>query len=103
MAIDPVSASRAYQAAARAVKANSGEAAGGADGLDFGQMVKGAVDQATTATKNAEQLGMKAAAGRADIVDVVTAIAAAETTLETVISVRDQVIQAYQEILRMPI
>jgi flagellar hook-basal body complex protein FliE len=46
---------------------------------------------------------MQAAAGRADIVDVVTAIAAAETTLETVITVRDQVIQAYQEILRMPI
>ena len=31
------------------------------------------------------------------------AIAAAETQLETVIAVRDQVIQAYQEILRMPI
>ena len=34
---------------------------------------------------------------------VVTAIAAAETQLQTVIAVRDQVIQAYQEILRMPI
>ena len=42
-------------------------------------------------------------AGRGDIVDVVTAIAAAETQLQTVIAVRDQVISAYQEILRMPI
>ena len=32
-----------------------------------------------------------------------TAIAAAETQLQTVIAVRDQVISAYQEILRMPI
>jgi flagellar hook-basal body complex protein FliE len=33
----------------------------------------------------------------------VTAIAAAETQMQTVIAVRDQVISAYQEILRMPI
>jgi flagellar hook-basal body complex protein FliE len=46
---------------------------------------------------------MAVAAGQANIVDVVTAIAAAETQLQTVIAVRDQVIQAYQEILRMPI
>jgi flagellar hook-basal body complex protein FliE len=43
------------------------------------------------------------AAGQGDIVNVVTAIAAAETQMETVMAVRDQVIQAYQEILRMPI
>ncbi len=47
--------------------------------------------------------GMAAAAGKSDIVDVVTAISAAESSLETVVAVRDQVIQAYQEILRMPI
>ncbi len=106
MAIDPISASRAYQAAARALKSTETGGADGADatgGLDFGQMVKGAVEQTTAATKTAEKMGMQAAAGRADIVDVVTAIAAAETTLETVITVRNQVIQAYQEILRMPI
>ncbi|MBU6372198.1 MAG: flagellar hook-basal body complex protein FliE [Alphaproteobacteria bacterium] len=106
MAIDPISASRAYQAAARALKTSStegGSDAGAAGGLDFGNMVKGAVEQTTAATKAAEKMGMQAAAGRADIVDVVTAIAAAETTLETMITVRNQVIQAYQEILRMPI
>ena len=106
MAIDPISASRAYQAAARALKTTETDAAGGADAMgapDFGQLVKGAVDQTTAATKAAEKMGMQAAAGRADIVDVVTAIAAAETTLETMITVRNQVIQAYQEILRMPI
>ena len=32
-----------------------------------------------------------------------TAISSAESSLETVIAVRDQVIQAYQEILRMPV
>lgn len=103
MAIDPISAAKAYQAAARTMKAGGGEEAGATEGMDFGNLVKNAVTQATTATQQAERAGMAAAAGRADIVDVVTAIAAAESTLETVITVRDQVIQAYQEILRMPI
>ena len=35
--------------------------------------------------------------------DVVTAVAAAEVQLESVVAVRDQVIRAYQEILRMPV
>ena len=100
MAIDPVSAARAYQQAARA-----GESAGveGADKLDFGTLVQQAVREAGQTSAAAEHSAMAVAAGQGDIVDVVTAIAAAETQMETVIAVRDQVIQAYQEILRMPI
>ena len=41
--------------------------------------------------------------GKAELIDVVTAISSAEASLETVLAVRDQVIAAYQEILRMPI
>jgi flagellar hook-basal body complex protein FliE len=51
----------------------------------------------------AETAVTNAAMGRGDLVDVVTAVAAAEATLETVIAVRDEVIKAYQEIMRMPI
>ena len=100
MAIDPLSAARAYQQTARA-----GQAGGvaGDDAVDFGALVREAVRQAGASTQTAETQAMAVAGGRGDIVDVVTAIAAAETQLETVIAVRDQVIQAYQEILRMPI
>lgn len=101
MAIDPVSAARAYQQAARALQ-NSGET-GGQDGVDFGRMVQDAVRNAAQTTHAAEAQALNVAAGRGDIVDVVTAIAAAETQLETVMAVRDQVITAYQDILRMPI
>jgi flagellar hook-basal body complex protein FliE len=102
MAIDPLSASRIYQAAARqAALAKPGPEEAGP--VDFQGLVQGAVADAATAARTAEKAGLQVAAGRADIVDVVTAVAAAETTLETVIAVRDQVIQAYQEILRMPI
>ncbi len=41
--------------------------------------------------------------GNAELIDVVTAISAAEASLETMLAVRDQVIAAYQEIMRMPI
>ena len=100
MAIDPISAARAYQQAARA--GATGGAQGG-DTVDFGGMVQEAIRQAGHSTKVAETQALAVAGGHADIVDVVTAIAAAETQLQTVLAVRDQVIQAYQEILRMPI
>ena len=41
--------------------------------------------------------------GQGSLIDVVTAVSSAEAQLETVIAVRDQVISAYQEIMRMPI
>lgn len=100
MAVDPLSAARAYQQAARATQ---GGGAQGGDSVDFGALVQEAVREAGRTAQAAEQQSLAVAAGRADIVDVVTAIAAAETQLQTVIAVRDQVISAYQEILRMPI
>jgi flagellar hook-basal body complex protein FliE len=42
-------------------------------------------------------------AKKAELVDVVTAVTQAEITLETVTAVRDKVISAYQDIMRMPI
>ena len=105
MAVDPLSASKAYlDAAASALRAGGG--GGGADdvgAIDFGKLVQHAMGDATTSMRQAESAGMAAVSGKADIVNVVTAIAQAETTLETVMAVRDQVIQAYQEIMRMPI
>jgi flagellar hook-basal body complex protein FliE len=97
---DPLSGVRAYQSAARL---SGGSPLGGGEDVDFGGLVQKAFAETADAARTAETAGIQAASGRADIVDVVTAIAAAETQLETVIAVRDQVIQAYQEILRMPI
>lgn len=100
MAIDPVSAARAYQQTARAAQSAAGEAT---ESVDFGSLVQEAIRQAGQSATVAENQALSVAAGQSDIVDVVTAIAAAETQLQTVIAVRDQVIAAYQEILRMPI
>ena len=78
-------------------------AAGEAGGLDFSAMVKTAVGNAIDTSKAAEQQIVSHAQGKAQLIDVATAVSAAETSLEAVLAVRDQVISAYQEIMRMPI
>ncbi len=80
-----------------------GKESGGIEGPDFGKMLNSAVSAVSGAGNAAETAVTNAAMGRGDLVDVVTAVAAAEATLETVIAVRDEVIKAYQEIMRMPV
>ena len=60
-------------------------------------------EDAVEAGKLGEQMTADAVQGKAELTDVVTAIANAEVTLQTVVAVRDRMISAYQEILRMPI
>ncbi|MND08593.1 flagellar hook-basal body protein FliE [compost metagenome] len=55
------------------------------------------------ANRKAEALTEKAVVGQAELMDVVTAVSNAEMTLQTVVAVRDRVLNAYQEIMRMPI
>jgi flagellar hook-basal body complex protein FliE len=50
-----------------------------------------------------ERISAAAVMGKADLTEVITAVTNAELTLQTATSVRDKVVQAYQEILRMPI
>ena len=79
-----------------------GGAASGAGG-GFGDLVKQAVDGAVGNLHQGEAASIKAASGKADITEVVTAMTNAEMTLQTVTAVRDRVISAYQDIMRMPI
>ena len=72
-------------------------------GLDFSSLIQGAVSGVAQSGKAAETQAIAAAAGKANIVDVVTAVAESEAALETLVAVRDRVIAAYEEIMRMPI
>ena len=73
------------------------------DGASFAEILNGVAGDAVTAVSGGETASARALGGEADIVDVVTAVANAEITLQTVVALRDRVVQAYQEILRMPI
>ncbi|WP_304168486.1 flagellar hook-basal body complex protein FliE [Phenylobacterium aquaticum] len=100
--ITALAAAKAYAASQNhGITAPGAGAEGG--GLDFGAMVKNAMSDAVHASKNAETQMVRQTQGKAELIDVATAISAAETSLETVMAVRDQVISAYQEIMRMPI
>ena len=50
-----------------------------------------------------EETGKAGLAGRADPQAVVEALAATELAVQTAVAVRDRVVEAYQEILRMPV
>ena len=69
----------------------------------FGDILKSAMADAMKASKTAETQMAAQVQGKAELVDVATAVASAEASLETVMAIRDQVISAYQEIMRMPI
>ena len=44
-----------------------------------------------------------AVSGKGNIVDVVTAVSETEVAIDAVVAVRDRVIQAYDDIMKMPI
>jgi flagellar hook-basal body complex protein FliE len=46
---------------------------------------------------------MQAIAGGGNLTDVVTAVSKAELSLQTTIAIRDKAVQAYQDVMRMPI
>jgi len=69
---------------------------------DFAGLVRSAVKEAVRIGERSEQLSIAGINDRADINQVVTAVAEAEVTLQTVVSIRDKVIESYKQILRMP-
>lgn len=101
----PISAAGAYANIARLTESTglAKGAGGGADGPGFGEMLKSAVNALTQTTRHSDQQAQAMAAGKANIVDVVTAVAETEVAIDAVVAVRDRVIQAYEEIMRMPI
>lgn len=72
-------------------------------GPDFSAMLGKALDATTEAGRKADTQTATVASGRADIVNVVTAVAESEAAIETLVAVRDRVIAAYEEIMRMPV
>jgi len=98
-------ANTAYQMAAK-LQQQSREIEGSgaqATGVDFGQMVQEAVGTVVDKGREADDKAVGLIEGKTDVVDVVTAIAETEVALETMVAVRDRVISAYEEIMRMPI
>jgi flagellar hook-basal body complex protein FliE len=106
MAINTVGGAAAYAEAARRRLDIGGDDAvatvkGG--GPSFADMVKDMVDKTVQTGTKAEQMSVAGLSGKADVTDVVTAVSNAEMSLQTVVAIRDKMIQAYDDIMKMPI
>ena len=93
--VTPSAAADAYGRVDRGDSGNSGS--------DFGttlqRTLQGAVDSFNAAdTKTTEAL-----TGGGNLTEVVTALSRAQLTLQTATAIRDRVVQAYQDIMKMPI
>ena len=104
MTTESVNAISAYNSAINRLKDTPGNSEQSqVQSNDFTQMVKNFAESAVEAGKKSEIQSAAAATGEADLNAVVVAVAEAELTLNTVVAVRDKVLAAYREIIRMPI
>ena len=84
-----------------AIPSLAGPGGGGQGG--FGALLEQAMDGFSQSGRKAETSVLSATGGKADLVDVVTAVAESETALQTLVAVRDRMITAYEDVLRMQI
>ena len=98
-AADAASAYGKVDTAAATTDAIGGSSAGGG----FGDMISRALQGVVDTGEAADTKSMQAIAGGGNITDVVTAVSKAELALQSTTAIRDRVVQAYQDIMRMTI
>ncbi len=106
----PTAAANAYSSLARMLEAagNAGKSAGAtagteAGGPSFGTGAQGRTGECDGRGPQVDAQTVAMASGKANVMDVVTAVAETDVAVSTLVSVRDKVIQAYEDIMKMPI
>jgi flagellar hook-basal body complex protein FliE len=97
-AISTGGALKAYQAVEITPQSEIGSSSSG-----FSALLSRALDGAVNAGHQADAQATQAIAGHGDLTQVVTAVSRAQLALQTTVAVRDRVLQAYQDIIKMPI
>ena len=69
----------------------------------FGEVLKSSIEDSVEVLEAGEAAQARAVTGEANLQEVVGAITQAELTLETVVAVRDRLVSAYQELMRMQV
>jgi flagellar hook-basal body complex protein FliE len=101
MAVDFSSAVNAYANANRMLNGAGSDIKGG--GESFGKLLQNAGAGVVDALGKSEKESLQAVTGNANLTAVTEAVTNAQMALQTVVAVRDKVIAAYQDILKMPI
>ena len=97
----PISPAGAANAYARVQSGAAGQAGTAPPG--FGDVLSRAMGGVAEAGHQADAQSMQAIAGHGNLTDVVTAVSKAELALQSATAIRDRVVQAYQDVMRMPI
>ena len=92
----------AYSNALKQIQGNDKPVAA-TTGPSFGEVLKQSVTTAIDAQHKSEEVSAKAVVGKADMTEVLQAVNDAELALNTVLAVRDRVVQAYEQVMRTPI
>jgi flagellar hook-basal body complex protein FliE len=95
----PSIAAGSYAAAQKLVDTSGS----GASGSGFADLVKQSLASFDGQAKAVDHQIAAAVAGHADYVSVATSVAESETAIETLVAVRDKVLAAYDEIMRMTV
>lgn len=104
--MDPTNIANAAQAAklyAQGSQSASQPGVAAPKGPSFSALLREGVEEAVNTLERGENVSARAILGQADLTEVVQAINEAELTLQGAIGIRDRMLQAYQEIMRMPI
>jgi flagellar hook-basal body complex protein FliE len=104
--VSPLNAAGAYANIAKLAAGIGGKPPGpdaGTGAGSFGDVLKQAMHAVTEAGQKSDAQSAAAVQGKGNMVDVVTAVAETETAIDAVVAVRDRVIAAYEEVMKMPI
>lgn len=102
----PTIAANAYAALSKLNAGGGGQlrAPGGDKGGEsFGNFLKDALGGIADLGRKSDAQTQAAAAGKSNMIDVVTAVSETEVAVGALVSVRDRVIQSYEDIMKMPI
>ena len=100
----PTVAANAYAALSRMMESGGAERTGQTSGgPSFGALLKDAVGSVLEAGKKSDAQTMAMTSGKANVMDVVTAVAETDVAVSTLVSVRVREIQSYEDIMKMPI
>jgi flagellar hook-basal body complex protein FliE len=103
----PTVAANAYANLARILDGvGTGKGAGtesDSKGPSFAAVLKDALGSVVEAGHKSDAQTVAMASGKANVMDVVTAVAETDVAVSTLVSVRDKVIQSYQDIMKMTI
>ena len=99
----PAIAANAYASAARILDSGGAAKAADSGAASFGDVLKEAIGGVLDAGRKSDAQTVAMASGKANVMDVVTAVAETDVAVSTLVSVRDRVIAAYEDIMKMPI